>query len=559
MSTDDNGRRRFDRAIEEVEGIAASQPPDPADPIVIVYFTDQADEPRTFTDLPSLKGFLAGLHAQGGTSIANGLRRALSVLENNPGAREFLLFLITDGEDSDLAGIESVQTEINKRLKARQQRQLSNTVFVRAWSPAVEQSLATPIAKDAAVQIQHATTRLVPVQVVAMAQVGSVAWSKAGRSVRATGRCKAEAKGNSTPVTADVSLIPDRGQDRIMLKPDGNEVPFDVELPIAVDEVMAARPVAVELAVGVTRYQPFEVDGAYELTPNPSRVRVEFALPPLRMELAMSATPAAGRWVSLADDRAEFEIDLAWEVRGAPVFQPMEFRLGMTGAGASLVRGDRFQVASERGSTRCALSLTIPSGAKRRVTFQPDIVGTSGPTVTVVPFEFELTGPPPVTLQAGAASGAHRQVLEGYVEAQTRTLARRLRLEPPEGSSPDLLRSLKLEPVVTVAGRPSRASPITLGPDRELTVDLDLPGSAPLWQTERIDAEVTFRCPPTSVAPAPLKLVVFREPLSALLLTVLMAAAAVSGLGVALWKVARTGPSRSTTSRMSGAWTGTDR
>ena len=56
-------------------------------------------------------------------------------LENNRNVPVVSLFLITDGEDNDVVGIEDVQAKLNANLRARSQNQRSNKVGVRTSVP----------------------------------------------------------------------------------------------------------------------------------------------------------------------------------------------------------------------------------------------------------------------------------------------------------------------------------------------------------------------------------------------------------------------------------------
>jgi uncharacterized protein YegL len=542
MRGDDGGEQRLARAVKEVKEIASSPPASGVAPVVIVYFTNQADEPRSFTEPAALVRFLDGLSADGGTSIADGLRKTITVLEQHERVEQLYVFLITDGEDNDLSGIEQAQGKLNKLFKARRQKQLSNAVFVRAWSPDVKEKLTGPIvAGGAATLIDMATAKRVPVAVEATVRAGAPQWLHPGATVRLPLFCKAETRGNSAVVRSPVTLIPNRGQDRILLMANAAESRVEIDVPITADEVASGGLIGIELAVTVPRLEAFSAQGAYELLPGPEKVKIEFALPPLRLELKIVARPASScRWVSLGDDRVEAEVNLDWEARGSKVVQPTECRLDARG-GASIVRGERFEVAGDRGSTVLVISASQPTGTSRRYAVYPAASAVRGLTVLTSPFDVDVTAPAPLALRAALANQANDlPVIEGKVTSQTSSISHRIRVVHVNNAPSDLLGSLKLEPRLTVNGVTSLGSQFSVADDPNgQPIKFDLPGTPGFWRTERIDAEVSLRPLATSVTVRPVKLVIFREPWSTTIVTVLMAGAAAVAVGLALAKVLR--------------------
>jgi uncharacterized protein YegL len=123
-------------AIKEVLELAHDHPPSALSPFIIVPFDGEAHEPQVFTEYGDLERFANGLVAGGGTSIASGLERGCDALAPYMGAAHLVLFLVTDGEDRDVAGIQRAEARLGHIFAHRHQENLSNTVFIKRWENA---------------------------------------------------------------------------------------------------------------------------------------------------------------------------------------------------------------------------------------------------------------------------------------------------------------------------------------------------------------------------------------------------------------------------------------
>ncbi|MCY3019756.1 MAG: hypothetical protein NTW87_12095 [Planctomycetota bacterium] len=125
---------RIQTARDEVLGLARALPPSPEAPFIVVMFNHGADA-KTFTDLPSLEEYVNGTWAWGGTSIAGGLRLAIQRIEPYKSS-PLLMYLVSDGEDSDKKNIEAAENEITALLAQRHERGLENNVILKRWDGA---------------------------------------------------------------------------------------------------------------------------------------------------------------------------------------------------------------------------------------------------------------------------------------------------------------------------------------------------------------------------------------------------------------------------------------
>lgn len=128
---------RIDTAKNELLDLARKLPPTPDCPFVIIPFSGEVGEVKTCTDLKTFEDFVVRLQANGGTAIAQGLDRALTELQRYAGCRHACVFLYTDGEDGDAAGITRQEERLDQLFAARQQQGLNQSVvFCKRWEQA---------------------------------------------------------------------------------------------------------------------------------------------------------------------------------------------------------------------------------------------------------------------------------------------------------------------------------------------------------------------------------------------------------------------------------------
>lgn len=176
---DTSGSMRGERiatAKAELHAMARQLPPSKDKPFILVPFNSGPHDVATFTDLLAFERHLANLEAGGGTSIASGLLHALAELKTNAQACSVSLFLITDGEDPDQAGIDAAEEKLDAIFSHRKKLGLPSSVVFKRWENANAQLLQKIAQRGNARVFDIAQFKLVPLTITPTVKVVKAAW-----------------------------------------------------------------------------------------------------------------------------------------------------------------------------------------------------------------------------------------------------------------------------------------------------------------------------------------------------------------------------------------------
>jgi hypothetical protein len=133
MATDE----RLTTAIAEIKQKARQLPPAAETPWVVIPFHSTAYDVRTFTKgAGELEAYLDKRTADGGTSIASGLKAAIEAVGKFKGATHAAVLLYTDGEDGNAAALQVQEERLAKLFDERSDRGLGQTLICRRWGTA---------------------------------------------------------------------------------------------------------------------------------------------------------------------------------------------------------------------------------------------------------------------------------------------------------------------------------------------------------------------------------------------------------------------------------------
>ncbi|MGB2754293.1 MAG: vWA domain-containing protein [Phycisphaerae bacterium] len=181
MSTQDTGTlSRLDTARRELLDSLKMLPASDKTPVVLIPFCDDVlSAPiRTYTDNAQLEQALSQLAADGSTNIAAGLREAIRQAQQHNAAKNLLLYLYSDGENT--CGPVSLVYEQERNLDTlfgqRATRGLSQTVVVKRWGGVIGDMVAR-LQKNPNVQVVDAgQLELRTVTLIPAASVQDITW-----------------------------------------------------------------------------------------------------------------------------------------------------------------------------------------------------------------------------------------------------------------------------------------------------------------------------------------------------------------------------------------------
>lgn len=114
---------RLATAVQEISQLGQQMPPSADCVWLLIPFHEKAYSTRIFnTGTNQLSAYLKELHAGGGTSIASGLKEALDAVEQYASARQLLVSLYTDGEDSNPAAVAEQETRLGQLFARRSEQ-----------------------------------------------------------------------------------------------------------------------------------------------------------------------------------------------------------------------------------------------------------------------------------------------------------------------------------------------------------------------------------------------------------------------------------------------------
>lgn len=187
---------RLNTAVTEIKQHAQALPPSPEAPWIFLPFNEKVYDSRTFTNgLAELENYLTRVRADGGTSIASGLEAALKAIRNS-NAERVNIFLFTDGEDDDQAGIQAQQERLGQLFDERAERGLGQTVICRRWGGANKQLVAHLEKKKSVGVIDAGEARLISLVLTPEVQCLGTRWLPERQSleIRLQGAARAPAE-----------------------------------------------------------------------------------------------------------------------------------------------------------------------------------------------------------------------------------------------------------------------------------------------------------------------------------------------------------------------------
>ncbi len=283
---------RMDSAKAEILSLARSLPPSVSHPIVLVPFHKTAHNVRTFTDLASFEQMVSSLPANGGTSIASGLRRAISELGPYRQSSQLILCLFTDGEDDKVQSIADAEEELNKFLAVRSQQKLSSLVFAKRWEGANAALLRKIVDRGNAQLIDAGELKIVPVTLKPNVRVDRIAWhSKKPLTLEVIGQASIDLQGVSFDSRMPLQQLRcTYGGANFgpwhMIPGQPSSVPISLEFPVTTDVLVHGTTT---LHFSVERIQPISALGAVAL-PQVQPISVPISIPATVLPCKLSAT-----------------------------------------------------------------------------------------------------------------------------------------------------------------------------------------------------------------------------------------------------------------------------
>jgi uncharacterized protein YegL len=401
---------RIGTAKAEILAMARQLPPSKDRPIVLIPFHEVPHSVRTFTDLPSFEAHIAKLNADGGTSIASGLNRALEEIKTFGKTSQLCLLLYSDGEDDDTAGIEAAEKKLDALFAARGKQNLQSLVFCKRWENANAKLLTNLTKSGNAKVIDAGQLKVVPATLTPTVKVLRAAWGKI-KPLTLEIECQARIELSgipfdpSFPTTTLQCTDPGAVLKPTVLRPgDPKPTIFTVQIPLPAS-APAAGNATVHFALGSTGQLTLKNGIALpQLTA--SQLAIPVALPPLAFDLKLSATLTTAKpptWSDPLKGKPIQHLTLTCSIAGGPDLPwPQPLTLRLKPESCRLLSGKDTFTFHGPGTLTLPVSLEADSTAASASTFSVALVIQPDPPAgfAVDPPELRLTKdsalPPPV-------------------------------------------------------------------------------------------------------------------------------------------------------------------
>jgi uncharacterized protein YegL len=405
---------RITVAKGEMLELSRQLPPSTQQPIILIPFHERVDRVYTFTRPADFETTLKGIKAEGGTSIASGLREALVQIEKLKAVRHVCVLIYTDGEDSDQQAIVREEKRLDALFAYRHKQGLKQTVvFCKRWASANAKLLAAMKKYPHTRVIDLETSKMLAVTLTPKFSVARVAWAGGDKPaldvvVEAKIEVQGGRSGTALPPVGVRCLVPGAAGDVTAKLIPGHSSRLTVRLPLPAK--LSGRKFEVAFALS----EPAEAvskDGMTLPVLPLDLVKLDVEVPGREHTLSMSVAPSGpARWQDALHQVVVAPLTLTVKVaseEGGPWGSPATFAVRAEGR-CRVVSGQTFTVngpgthtqaievagALNAATGRLPVALTVLPGESSEHVFRPG-------SVRLVQ---EVAAPAPVTTTLSATT-----------------------------------------------------------------------------------------------------------------------------------------------------------